>query len=272
MLKKMIITIIVIVITISFCACSKSESSSEVDSAEKSIVVEEVQSTQKVTTAPTDEPESEITSEPHIDNEFIKTYLEDGEIVFMEDTKDMNANNGREFGEISKKQIGNGGYEFTFEPNTNEHLPLIKHLDEFEDAIPLGNQAVYVRFNTTTASIYFSFLGDNDFGIYFGDKGQPLVFTYTESNPFSFDGDLKLEADKWYNLFMAMDKNGDFNCIIYLDDDSDNPTTAKVILGETASGEDYKNQSWQFEIATHEEGTVTIEHYDVYTYGMFIDK
>ncbi|MCK5130009.1 MAG: hypothetical protein KAQ68_09160 [Clostridiales bacterium] len=43
-------------------------------------------------------------------------------------------------------------------------------------------------------------------------------------------------------------------------------------LEEVNSSKGYKNQSWQFEIATHEEGTVTIEHYDVYTYGMFIDK
>lgn len=271
MIKRILITIIAMIMIMSVCACTKSETpaATELVTTEKSTPTKEPDAAPTPST--TEEPEPEET-ELHIDKEFISNFLEDGQILFMETTEDMNENGGSEFGEISKKQMGKDGYEFTFKPNINEHLPLTTHLDEFEGATTLSSQAVFLRFNTTTTSIYFSFLGDNDFGVYFGDKGQPLVFTYTENNPFSFEGDLMLEAGKWHNMLMAMDKDGVFNCIIYLDDDSINPTIAHVVLGETASGEGYKKQSWQFEIATHEEGAVTVEHYDVYSYSTFIDE
>jgi len=272
MIKKILIAMIALIMIASVCACTKSEAEDETTTAP----VKENTPTEKPDATPTTAPPTEEQEAEeivvHIDKEFISSFLNDGQIVFMETTQDMEENGGIEFGDVAKKQLGEDGYEFTFEPNVNEHLPLITQLDEFDGATPLSGQAVFLRFTTTTRGIYFSFLGDEDFGVYFGAEGQPLVFTYTQSNPFPFEGDLKLEAGKWYNMFMAMDSAGAFNCIIYLDDASDDLTIAQVALGETASGAGYKNQSWQFEIATHDEGAVTVEHYDVYTYSEFIDK
>ncbi len=270
--KKILIVSIMFLMIAGFFGCSKSETSTakETEKSEISASTQEAKptATAAIETTPTAETEPEEIK-IYKDIEFILTLLGDGELIFMENTQDMNANKGGEFGDIGKKQMGDGGYEFTFEPNTNEHLPLVTHLDEFEGVASLSGQAVFIRFKTTTTGIYFSFLGDNDFGVYFGDEGAPLVFTYTENNPFSFEGDLKLEADKWYNMLMAMESDGTFNCLIYLDAESDNLTFANVDLGETSSGTGYKDQSWQFEIATHEEGAVTVERYDVYTYSEF---
>lgn len=270
MTRKIFAVILSVLLVFFACACEKKETAEtkqETETVRQTAQVTETAGTSTEETAPTETYDEAVFE--HKDMEFILSLLAGGGMVYMETTEDMIENNGGSFGDVEKKQMGDGGYEFTFEPNVNEHMPLIKRLDEYEGAEPFGGQAVFMRFKTSTAGIYISFLGDNDFGVYFGNEGEPLVFTYTENNPFQFEGNLKLEADKWYNILMAMESDGTFNCIIYLDDESDNPTAATVELGETQSGLGYKNQSWQFEIATHEEGAVTVEHFDVYTYTEF---
>ncbi len=269
MKSKILVIVIAFLFAISACACSKSETDEA--SETESIITQTINSatpTEKSTEVekPLETPEM---IQEHYDMDYVLGLLLEGEMVFMEDTEDMNANLGAMFGDVEKKQIGEGGFEFTFVPNINEHLPLLTNLDEFDGAVPKSGQAIFIRFKTTTAGIYFSFLGDNDFGIYFGNDGEPLVFTYTESNPFAFEGELKLETDKWYNMLMAMDSGGKFNCMIYADEEIDSAARAMVDLGATGSAQGYINQSWQFEIATHEEGAVTVEHYDIYTYTEF---
>ena len=269
-MKKIITILIALIFALSICSCTKKE---EPQTADKT----QTQTTAPASKEPNPEPSaseeaSSAQTQVHEDKDFVLTLLDSGKLVFMETTEDMTVNKGESFGEISKKQPGDGGYEFTFVPNVNEHMPLVTRLDEFEGAVPLGGQAVFLRFKTSTTGIYISFLGDNDFGVYFGSEGEPLVFTYTENNPFPFEGELKLETNKWYNMLMAMDSEGTFNCIIYLDDEIDNLTSAAVSLGETQSGAGYMNQSWQFEIATHEEGSVTVEHYDVYAYSTYMGE
>lgn len=269
-MKKIAIIIIALVVSMGFYACNN-------DNTDVEKVIETEEPTANPTATAEVEPEATLEKEPesteevdiHEDYIYISDFLDDGLIVFMEDSMDMDENKSAEFGGLSKTEMGSDGYEFTFEPNMDEHLSLLKHLDEFDGATSLGNQGIYVRFKTTTIGIYFTFLGENDFGIYFGNEGQPLVFTYTENQPFSFDGDFNIEVNKWHNMFMAMDKDGNFNCIFYEDNGEDGAVFAAVALGETSSGEGYKNQSWQFEVATHEEGTITIEHYDVYSYGSY---
>ena len=268
-MKKMMPTIIVaIILAVTFCACTSGETPAATQTSDTQVQTSAPTKEPTAEPSPSDAPETQV---PQIEEakDMVLPFLDGGQLVFSEDTEKMNANQGASFGEIEKKQMGDGGYEFTFVPNINEHMPLITRLDEFEGAAPLAGQAVFLRFKTSTTGIYFSFLGDNDFGVYFGDGGEPLVFTYTENNPFKFEGDLKLIEDNWYNMLMTMAPDGTFNCIIYLDDETDNPTKATVALGETQSAQGYKDQSWQFEIATHEEGAVTIERYAVYTYTAF---
>ena len=266
MKKMMLITMAVIILTVTVCACTKNETPAATPPSDTQTSAPTQEPSPEP--SPSDDPETQAPQSTE-DKDMILDFLDGGQRVFGEDTDEMDANQGSSFGEIEKKQMGDGGYEFTFEPNINEHMPLITRLDEFEGAGPLAGQAVYIRFKTSTTGIYFSFLGDNDFGVYFGSEGEPLVFTYTENAPFGFEGDLKLTEDKWYNMIMAMAPDGTFNCVIYLDDEYDNPTAATVALGETQSAQGYKDQSWQFEIATHEVGTVTIERYAVYTYTAF---
>ena len=270
MKKKMLAIIAAIILTVTFCACTHNETPAATQAGD----------TQVQTSAPTKEPAAEpspteesVTQAPQSteDKDMMLDFLDGGQRVFGEDTKQMDANQGASFGEIEKKQMGDGGYEFAFVPNVEEHMPLITRLDEFEGAESLAGQAVYFRFKTSTTGIYFSFLGDNDFGVYFGSEGEPLVFTYTENALFEFGGDLKLTENEWYNMLMAMTPDGKFNCIIYADDEIDNSAKAAAALGETQSSQGYKDQSWQFEIATHEEGAVTIERYAVYTYTAFAD-
>ncbi len=268
-MKKMMLTVIAAtLLAVTSSACVKNETPAEPQLSDKQ--VQTSAPTQEPTSEPSPSQESETqTPQSEEEKDMILDFLDGGQLVFSEDTEKMNANQGASFGEIEKKQMGDGGYEFTFVPNTNEHMPLITRLDEFEGAKPLAGQAVFLRFKTSTTGIYFSFLGDNDFGVYFGSEGEPLVFTYTQSSPFEFEGDLKLIEDQWYNMLMAMAPDGTFNCIIYLDDKGDDPTAAVAALGETQSAQGYKSQSWQFEVATHEEGAVTIENYAVYTYSVF---
>lgn len=268
MLKKILLTMIAFIIAVGFCACKKSEVLAETDTgaAKTTIATNSPEPEDSASSGP------EQTEEPHIDKDFVLPFLDGGLLVFMEKAEDMGENGGSEFGEIDKKEMGSEGYEFTFVPNVNEQLNLLTPLDEFEGAEPLSGQAVFLRFQTTAKGIYFSFLGDNDFGVYFGDEGQPLVFTYTENNPFEFEGDLKLTENTWYNMLIAMDSSGVFNCIIYLDDGSEDVTAASVDLGAAASGAGYKDQSWQFQIATHEEAVITVEHYDVYKFDEFVQE
>ncbi len=271
--KKSITLMLAAFLILLTCACEKKDVPETSQETEKVIEATKVKETQEIATQEPTPAETDVTpSAVHKDMEYVMNLISDGKMIYMETTEDMNGNQGSSFGDIQEKKLGDGGYEFTFVPNVNEHMPLITRLDEYDGALPLGGQAVFIRFKTSTAGIYLSFLGDNDFGVYFGSEGEPLVFTYTESNPFTFDGDLMLETDKWYNLFMAMESDGTFNCIIFLDEESDNPSAAIVELGETQSGIGYQNQSWQFEIATHEEGTVTVEHFDIYTYSEFKQK
>ena len=214
-------------------------------------------------------PGDEMQSENPFD--IINTWFTDWEAVFGENVDCMKDNEGGQFGPGSMKVYNEEENVFTFsEMDGMIWTPLNTHLDEFDGVEPGGNQAIMIKFQPSVANaLQFTFMGPNEFGVEFWDDGHPSTFYYAEAYKEGFEDDFALEAGLWYNMLMAIDKDGKFLAVVWEDGNYENHAMYKQDLSTRDMGEGYKNASWKFIIGSSGALTLNVAEYNVISFGGF---
>ena len=213
------------------------------------------------------EPE-EISQDPF---GFINQWLMDWEVVFGENVEAMRENEGGQFGSGAMKTYNAEENVFVFsEMDGMIWTPLNTHLDEFGGMETGGNQAIMIKFQPSTASaLYFTFMGPNEFGVNFWNDGHPSTFFFVEASEESFEGDFFLQDGIWYNMLMAIDRDGSFLSVVWEDGNYDNHAEYRVNLSERDMGEGYKNVSWKFIIGSQGPLTLNTAEYNIFNFESF---
>lgn len=101
------------------------------------------------------------------------------------------------------------------------------------------------------------------FGVYNGKR--PKADLYQGKNGIGFNnlhGNFSLKADTWYNLLMAVGKNGEFLAVIWNPDDP----SQQLIYHETI-GEKWTGLSWEFQAKANIGETMYIDDFLLFTFS-----
>ncbi len=222
---------------------------------------------------PTAEPIAIPTEKPSstASDTVINQWLTDPQELFGENAEAMAENGGGQFGAGSEKSYNAEENVFTFASGEDAiWTSLNTHLDEFNEEEGGGEQAILIKFQPSTASsLYFTFMGPNEFGVNFWKDGRPSLFWYIEAWEELFEGDLVLEGEGWYYTLMAIDREGNFRSVVWEEGNPDNKAAFSEAFAERDQGDGYKNQSWKFIIGSNAPMTLNMAEYWVYTFSGF---
>ena len=214
-------------------------------------------------------PEPEEMSQNPFD--IINQWLADWENVFGENAEAMADNEGGQFGSGAMKVYNAEENVFTFfETEGSIWMGLNTHLDEFGGMETGGNQAMLIKFQPSSANaLSFTFMGPNEFGVDFWDEGRPGTFFFIEATKEYFEGDLTLADGVWYDMLMAIDRDGNFLSVVWEDGNFDNNAIYRANLSERDMGEGYQNASWKFIIGSQGPLSLNVAEYNILNFNGF---
>jgi hypothetical protein len=194
--------------------------------------------------------------------------------TFGEDAEALRSNNGANIGteENAARHNGADGAVFQADAGENPFLPIKQRLDEAEGAQQNGNQAVSVVFCPSTKDFGFMLTANANIGITIGEDGTPRVFALENNLMEPFTTGLTVEPGAWYEAFLAIDRDGNFQGALWKVSDPDQPAYFSVALGAYENRALYQNASWALQIGFKGESTLEIAEYCGYTFEGFVKE
>ena len=202
----------------------------------------------------------------------ISSILVDYQQTFAESKDDLKANGGINFfvGD------GNGGIQTSAEglvltaaENENPMFCLSRRLDAVQ-GVTDGNQALHIRFKSSTKDFGIMLFAQSNAGITIGDNNEPLAFVSFGEYMEPLSGHLFLQPGKWYHALLAMRSDGVMQVAIWLEEEESNLAGGYVDIGSAFGEGVFENQSWEASLGVQGNATFTISNYEYLTFSGFV--
>jgi len=202
----------------------------------------------------------------------ISSILVDYQQTFAESKDDLTANGGQNI----VLGDGNGSMQMTDEglmliapENENPIFNLVRRLDEVEGTTD-GNQALHIRFKSSTKDFSIMLFAENSAGITIGDYNEPLAFVSMGEYMEPLSGHLFLQPGKWYHALLAMRSDGVMQVAIWLEEEESNLAGGYVNIGSAFGEGVFENQSWEASLGVQGNATFIISDYEYLTFSGFV--
>ncbi|HPJ02335.1 MAG TPA: hypothetical protein PKU80_05800 [Candidatus Limiplasma sp.] len=202
----------------------------------------------------------------------ISSILVDEQQTFSESKYDMEANGGQNIalgdGNGSMKMV-NEGLMLIAPENENPMFNLVKRLDEAGGTID-GNQALHIRFKSSTKDFGIMLFAQNSAGMTIGDNNEPLAFVNFGEYMEPLSGHLFLQPGKWYHALLAMRWDGVMQIAVWLEEEASNLAGGYVDIGSAFGEGAFQNQSWEASLGVRGNATFIISNYEYLTFSGFV--